>query len=95
MGVIVLAKAFKLYCQKQEQKSFSINYLDLSINIDFGDEGAIALFDGLECYLMRNLSLPSCSICAQGAVMLGEVLGRIIHKTNYDDDNDDEKNDLF
>ena len=57
---------------------YAIDTLDLSNNVDIGDEGATALFDAFECGAIRYLKLRSCSIRADGVSSLGEVLGRIV-----------------
>jgi hypothetical protein len=83
-GAIALAKALKRSCQKLNG-CCSIDTLDLSNNIDIGNEGATALFDAVECGAIRNLLLRSCSIRADGLSSLGEVLASIISKSKHED----------
>lgn len=75
-GAVAIARALKLSCKKLKN-TCAIDCLDLSNNVNIGDEGATALFDAIEYGAIRCLLLKSCSLRAKSAGKLGEILGRM------------------
>lgn len=74
-GAIALSRA--LMDGHQKLNDFCLDSLDLSNNHGIGDEGAMALFEALECGALRSLSLRSCSVKWRGAAALGTTLANI------------------
>ncbi len=98
-GAVALARALKASCKKMNNRRRpAIDTLNLSNNVDIGDEGAAALFDAVECGAVSKLLLRSCSIRAEGASVLGQTLGKMVTSTtststlNEDGDDDDDEN---
>ena len=82
-GIVVFSKG--LIKGYQKTKKCCIDSLDISNNVDIGDEGAEALFDALECGAIRSLSLRSCSVRWRGVVALGTTLGNMFIGEGGDD----------
>ena len=84
-GAIALAKAMKAGKKKMmtattttEKGRYCIDCLDLSSNVDIGDDGTEALFDALRCGAVRRILLRSCSIKWGGAEALGVAIGKML-----------------
>ena len=84
-GAIALSKGL-IAGYRKSNKFISVDCIDLSNNVDIGDEGAKALFDAVECGAVRSLSLRSCSIKWRGASALGDALGRMISSSSDSDE---------
>ena len=82
-GVIAFSKS--LITGYQKSKMYCIDSLDLSNNVDIGDEGAEALFDALECGAIRSISLRSCSVRWRGVAALGNTLSNMFASDRMDD----------
>jgi Ran GTPase-activating protein (RanGAP) involved in mRNA processing and transport len=82
-GIIAFSKG--LINGYQNSKMCCMDSLDISNNVDIGDEGAEALFDALECGAIRSISLRSCSIRWRGVVALGTSLGNMFGSEMKDD----------
>ena len=83
-GVIAFSKS--LITGYQKSKMYCIDSLDLSNNVDIGDEGAEALFDALECGAIRSISLRSCSVRWRGVAALGNTLSNMFASDRMDDE---------
>ena len=77
-GAIALANGLIAGCK--DSKKPSIHSLDLSNNAEIGDDGALALFEAVECGALCQLSLRSCSIKWRGFGGFGASIGRMLSK---------------
>jgi hypothetical protein len=62
----------------EHHRCYVIDCLDLSNNVDIGDDGAIALLDAVASGAIRKLILCSCSIRMDGISHVGQVLSTMM-----------------